>query len=222
MFKKKHLIWLLLGLMMIISLAACGKGNTTPSKTDSQTEGNDSSGGKTNDSQNTESAKLTGKLNIINLNDRDSSILKGIVIYGNSIGSNEDINGKESSLTDVRCIFVLNEWVEFYPDIDTTYSLRAWILKHRSDQDYYNNCTFSDSMPNFVQYCDLQYPEDADDPSTWYWGNFYLNSEDSNAGYYDFVFTYKGKAIATLFTRFYNEKELENKSGTELEALMHQ
>lgn len=39
---------------------------------------------------------------------------------------------------------------------------------------------------------------------------------------YDFVFTYEGKAIATLVTRFYNDGELNSKSGEELEALMHE
>jgi len=74
-------------------------------------------------------------------------------------------------------------------------------------------------MPGFVSYCDL--PCLADDPEGC-WGNFYLNPEDCEAGYYDFVFTYQGKAIAILLTRFYNDGELSEKSGAELEALMHE
>ena len=54
------------------------------------------------------------------------------------------------------------------------------------------------------------------------WGSFYLNKEECEPGYYDFVFTYEGKAIATLLTRFYNENELTVKSDAELEALMHE
>ena len=46
-----------------------------------------------------------------------------------------------------------------------------------------------------VTYCDLHYPVDEEKPDEWYWGNFYLNPE---------------------------EGEIEGKSGTELEALMHE
>ena len=141
---------------------------------------------------------------------------------GNVVGSAEDINGKESSLDDVRCIFQLNEWVEFYPDADAEYYLRVWVIEHRDDQEYYNTCKFSDLMPGFVTYCDLHYPADEDDPENWAWGSFYLNPDDWKAGYYDFVFTYEGKAVATLLTKFYEDGALSEKSGAELEALMHE
>ena len=143
-------------------------------------------------------------------------------IYLNHVGTAEGFNGRESSLTDVRCIFELNEWIEFYPDTDATYGLRVWILKHRDDQEYYNTAKFSDLDPNFANYCDLHYPEDAENPDKWYWGSFYLHSDECEPGYYDFVFTYEGKAIATLLTRFYTENELTVKSDAELEALMHE
>ncbi|MDO4846496.1 MAG: hypothetical protein Q3977_07745, partial [Oscillospiraceae bacterium] len=171
---------------------------------------------------NAEAAKLTGKLNLIELDDRDPSVLRGVVIKGNHAGTADGFNSKESSLTDVRCIFELNEWVYFYPDTDATYGLRVWILKHRDDQEYYNKAKFSDLDPNFANYCDLHYPEDEEKPDEWYWGNFYLHPEECEPGYYDFVFTYEGKAIATLLTRFYNENELTVKSDAELEALIHE
>ena len=227
----KKLLILALALLMIVSLAAC-KGNapgstgTNPpasSTGDNQQSGNES--GNSNTSQNgnnAEAAKLTGKMNIIDLDDRDPSVLRGVTVKGNHAGSYDGINGKESSLTDVRCIFELNEWVYFYPDTDATYGLRVWILKHRDDQEYYNTAKFSDLDPNFVNYCDLHYPEDADNPDEMEWGSFYLNKEECEPGYYDFVFTYEGKAIATLLTRFYNENELTDKSDAELEALMHE
>lgn len=226
----KKLLILALALLMIVSLTACkgsdpGSTGTNPpasSTGDNQSSGNGS--GNDNTSQNgnnAEAAKLTGKMNIINLDDRDSSVLRGVTVKGNCAGTAE-FNSRESSLTDVRCIFELNEWVYFYPDTDATYGLRVWILKHRDDQEYYNDCKFSDLMPGFVQYCDLHYPADEEDPDNWYWGNFYLNPEECEAGYYDFVFTYEGKAIGVLQTRFYNVGELSAKSDAELEALMHE
>ena len=237
MFRKHHSICFLLIVMLLVTLAACGKGNDSTKPSDSNqpteqspTQGTDksqeNSNSKTDGGQSDDEmivpAKLTGTLNLIEMDDRDPSILRGVRIIGNNAGTQDDINGKESSLTGVRCIFDLNEWVEFYPDTDAEYYLRVWILKHRDDHEYYKTCKFSDLMPEFVTYCDLHYPVDEEKPDEWYWGNFYLNPEDCEPGYYDFVFTYEGKAIATLVTKFYKEGELEGKSGTELEALMHE
>ena len=229
----KRLFALLITIIMVASLAACGTNNsntngnnsTNPpasSTGDNQQSGNESGNGNTTQSgNNAEAAKLTGKMNIIDLDDRDPSVLRGVIIKGNCAGTADGFNGKESSLTDVRCIFELNEWVSFYPDTDATYGLRVWILKHRDDQEYYNTAKFSDLDPNFANYCDLHYPEDADNPDETEWGSFYLNKEECEPGYYDFVFTYEGKAIATLLTRFYNENELTVKSDAELMEIMN-
>ena len=232
MFRKQRIISLLLAALMIVSLAACkgndpGSNSTNPpanSTGDNQQSGNESGNGNTSQGgdQTADGAKLTGKLNLIALDDRDPSVLRGVRINGLSVGTADGFNSREFSLTDVRCIFELNEWIEFYPDTDKDYALRVWVLRHRDDQEYYNTCKFSDLMPNFASYCDLHYPEDADNPEEWYWGNFYLNEEECEPGYYDFVFTYEGKAIAVLLTRFYKDGELSAKSDAELEALMHE
>lgn len=227
----------MLAFVLALGLAACGKGNDTSKPSDvgqateqGQAQGTDNSQGNNNSETDGDQsgdqmivpAKLTGKLNLIELDDRDPSVLRGVTIKGNCAGSAEGFNNKESSLTDVRCVFELNEWVEFYPDTDKEYALRVWILKHRDDQEYYNTAKFSDLDPNFVNYCDLHYPVDEENPDEWQWGSFYLNKEECEPGYYDFVFTYEGKAIATLLTRFYAENELTVKSDAELEALMHE
>ena len=221
----KAVISLILVIIMLGSLVSCscdkisnlvnGNGNSSDNGENSQTGENNQSG-----NTNTEAAKLTGKLNIINLDDRDPSVLRGVIIKGNRAGTAEGFNNRESSLTDVRCIFELGEWIEFYPDTDATYGIKVWILKHRDDQDYYNTCTFSDLMPGFANYCDLHYPEDAETPDEWCWGSFYLHQDECETGYYDFVFTYEGKAIATLLTRFYKAGEISDKSDAELEKLM--
>ncbi len=224
----KRIIAFTLALLLLVSFASCGSdnnsgGNSTTQPTNSN--GDDQPSGNDNSSQNgnqAEGAKLTGKLNLIDLDDRDPSILRGVRIIGNSAGREDDVNGKASSLTDVRCIFELSEWIEFYPDTDAEYALRVWILKHRDDQEYYNTCKFSDLMPNFASYCNLHYPADEETPAEWYWGSFYLNEEECEPGYYDFVFTYEGKAIAVLQTRFYKTGDLSAKTGAELEAMMHE
>ena len=229
MFNKQRIICLLLSALLIVSLAACkgndpGSNSTTPpanSTGDNQQSGNESGNGNTSQGgNNAEEAKLTGKLNLIALDDRDPSVLRGVVIKGNQAGTTDGFNSKESSLTDVRCIFELNEWVYFYPDTDATYGLRVWILKHRDDQEYYNKAKFSDLDPNFANYCDLHYPEDTENPDETEWGSFYLHPEECEPGYYDFIFTYEGKAIATLLTRFYKDGELSSLSDDELEDLI--
>ena len=235
--KNRRIVCMLMTAVMILTLAACGKGNDTSKPSDptqttepSQAQGTDKPQGNNNSETSGDQsgdqfivpAKLTGTLNLIEMDDRDSSILRGVRIIGNGVGTMDDINGKESSLTDVRCIFNLNEWIEFYPDTDAEYYLRVWILKHRDDHEYYKTCKFSDLMPEFVTYCDLHYPVDEEKPEEWCWGSFYLNPDECEPGYYDFVFTYEGKAIATLVTKFYSEGEIDGKSGTELEALMHE
>ena len=226
----KRFLAILLAAIMVLVLASCGnsgnKGNTDTTDKGNTTTTN-STGEKdttktTETTANPTGAKLTGSLNVINLDDRDSSILRGVTIKGNIAGTAEGFNNKEKSLTDVRCIFELNEWIEFYPDTDAQYYLRVWVLKHRDDQSYYNTCKFSDLMPNFANYCDLHYPEDEENPDEWSWGSFYLNKDKCETGYYDFVFTYEGKAIAVLQTRFYGDNELTTKSDAELEALMHE
>ena len=224
----KKILTLALVVLMLLSTVACGKtnngtGSQSGSNGENQQSGNGSgNGGDTQNAGNAGGAKLSGKLALISLSDRDPSILRGIRIIGNVAGTSQDINGKKSSLTDVRCIFELNEWVAFYPDTGRNYALRVWVLKHRDDWAYYNTCQFSDLMPNFVAYCDLHYPADEEKPDESQWGSFYLNKDDCNPGYYDFVFTYEGKAIAVLQTRFYAENELTVKSGAQLEALMHE
>ncbi len=227
----KRILTLMLALLMLVSMSACGKGGnsgsngTTPSgiSGDNQPSGSGSGSGNTSQGgNNAEGAKLSAKMNIINLDDRDPSVLRGVTIRGNLAGTLSGFNGKKSSLTDVRCIFELNEWIEFYPDTDKQYALRVWILKHRDDPEYYNNCKFSDLMPNFATYCDLHYPADEEKPDEYHWGSFYLNKDEFEPGYYDFVFTYEGKAIATLLTRFYAVNGLTTKTDAELEALMHE
>ena len=229
----------MLALILVLGLAACGSSGTTsqnnnPSSSgnnsstpstnstgDNQQSGNESGNGNTSQGgNNAEEAKLTGKLNLIDLDDRDPSVLRGVAISGNCAGTADGFNSKESSLTDVRCVFELNEWVEFYPDTDKDYALRVWILKHRDDPEYYNTCKFSDLMPNCANYRDLHYPVDEENPDEYPWGSFYLHPEECEPGYYDFVFTYEGKAIATLLTRFYKEGELSSLSDDELEDLI--
>lgn len=231
MSRTHHIICILLAVLMISLLTACGQKADTQTTPAEATTAAGQAGTQADDGpQNAENAettaapaaepaKLSGKLNIIGLEDRDPSVLRGVRITGNRIGSEEDINGKASSLDDVRCIFELNEWVGFCPDADAGAALQVWAFRHRDDQEFYNTCEFSDLTPGFAGFCELAMNEEDPDST---WGEFYLNPDDCEPGYYDLVFTSDGKAIATLLTRFYNSDELTGKTGAELEALMHE
>lgn len=231
--RKSKLSCGLLVVVMTLCLAACGKtesgssgnaGNqggigSNVASSDSGQAGN-SQGSQGNASGVTAQDSMTpGKLHFINLEDRDPSILRGVRICGNQLGS-EEFNLREKGTDDIRCIFQLNEWVEFYPDTDAKYGLRVWILTHREDQSSYETTQFSDLMPGFVNYCDLHYPEDEENPEEYQWGSFYLNPTDCQPGYYDFVYVYEGKAIAKMLTYFYADGEIQEKSDEELEKLM--
>lgn len=232
--RKSKLVCGLMVIAMTLSLVACGKtesgsqgGSGNQGGSGAQVAGSNSgqagntegNGGNAAGVEAKESM-LPGKLYFFNLEDRDPSVLRGVKICGNVCGSTEFNVSREKGTDGIRCIFQMNEWVEFYPDTDATYGIKVWILEHREDQRSYETTQFSDLMPGFVQYCDLRYPEDVDNPDEWSWGAFYLNSDDCKPGYYDFVFVYEGKAIAKMITYFYADGEIQRKSDADLEKLM--
>ena len=230
----KKVLALLIATTLLLSLVACGK---TPAS-----EGNSQASGKTNEGSGsgasanssventsggnatgvtTKDSMLPGKLYFIELDDRNWSVLRGVKICGNVCGSTEFNVSKEKGTEGIRCIFQMNEWVEFYPDTDATYGIKVWILEHREDQRSYETTQFSDQMPGFVQYCDLHIPEEDEYSDTeWQWGSFYLSNDDYKPGYYDFVYVYEGKAIAKMITYFYADGEIQEKSDADLEKLM--
>ena len=231
--RTSKLVCGLLVVAMTLCLAACGKtesgsqGNSgNQGGSGSQVASSDS--GQVGNSQGSQGnpsgvtakdSMLPGKLHFIELEDRDPSILRGVRLYGNQAGTRE-FNLREKGTDDIRCIFQLNEWVEFYPDTDAKFGLKVWVLTHREDQSSYETTQFSDLMPGFVTYCDLHYPEDEENPEEYQWGSFYLNPDEWQPGYYDFVYVYEGKAIAKMITYFYAENAIQEKSDEELEELM--
>lgn len=223
----KRLCRVLLLLALALTLASCGKagGSGTSSGAAEKTsvpasqgaasgnEGTEQADTKASDSGKTEAAMIPGKLNFIDLDDREASVLKGISFSGNRSGS-KDFNEKAAATEGIRCIFELNEYVAGIPDTDVTSGISVYVLKHREDQTSYEKERFSDETAGFVYRYEMEQNEGDD------WGSFYLNPEECEAGYYDFVFVYKDKAVATMLTRFYAQGELEEKTDKELEEIM--
>jgi hypothetical protein len=160
---------------------------------------------------------IPGKLNFVNLKDGEQPVMTALTLKGNQVGSAE-WNDRKPATEGIRCIFNLNEWIEFYPVTNAEYGIKVWIIKHKDDQSYYLKNKMRDITPGFVQGGDIRKDPDAEEGSPW--GSMYVNPENAEPGYYDFVFTYEDKVFATMLTKFYKENELDNKSDDELTDLM--
>ena len=216
----KKLLTIALTLALILGLTACGAGANKPDDPgtnpggQTQTDPGTDPGGQTDPGTDpgTGSAAPDGTLRFIDLDDRDSSVLRGVCFCGNRAGSDE-FNDRAPAAEGIRCIFELNEYVSGTPDTDAG-AILVYVLQHREDQKSYETARFSDEMSGFVALYNMEQREDGD------WGEFYINPEDAEPGYYDFVFVYEGKAVATLLTRFFAEGELENQTDQQLAAIM--
>ena len=94
------------------------------------------------------------------------------------------------------------------------------VFTHKEDQGFYLKNSLSDKTPGYIQELDLNKDPDGDETS--HWGSFYLHPEEVSPGYYDFVFIYKNKVVATMLTHFYKTEEIYEKSDSELEELASQ
>ena len=221
----RKMIVIALAILMLVSLAACrradsrNQGNSAPTGATGSNSQLDSNSDSTDHPLNPDpaGATLTGKLNYIRRDDRDPSVLKGITIYGNRAGSTE-LNSRAPAAEGVRNVFELNEHVGFVPDTDAEDGMQVWVFRHKDNQRFYETTEFSEQTPGFVHSSEVYF--DKDEPGNSKSGEFYLDPEEWDAGYYDFVFVYDGKAVATLLTRFYDMDELEGKSDDDLKDLM--
>ena len=221
----KKAIAMLMVLVMMFSMTACGgskpadggndSGSAKPAAASSTTDSgaaDTAAAAQSGQSEQQAEPMILGKLYYLG----DEKIINSLFLYGNQAGRDEmnEINRKTEN---IRSIFELSEWVEIYPDSDKTSGITLWVIEHKDDQSFYNDAKLSEETPGFVQYCELN--KNEDDPE-YNWGAFYLSPDDCKTGYYDLVFTYKGKAFAKMMTRFYDQGELAEKSNQELWDMM--
>lgn len=232
----KQILSIVLALMLLLGLAACGMGNSTDESsvpenagtegaqpvtegtqpfTEAPKPGTEAPADSDNQGGRTEQAMVPGNLNYVNQQEGEEPALRGLRLSGNRVG--DTINKREPAAEGIRSIFALNEWVEFYPDTDAD-NLKVWILRHDENRPGYETGSLSEQTLGYMQSLDLNRDPDGDTQADW--GSFYLNPEDAEPGYYDFVFTIDDVPVATLLTRFYPESELEEKTDDELEAIM--
>ena len=237
----KKVLAIILALSLTAALAACGKQDESSDKSDAATtttaanqqesSGEDQTTTTTTAATDpTQDSKVSdessdvgevlgplkpGKLFVFPLEEGEEQVLRNVRLAGNCAGT-ADFNAIDPTER-VRCIFELEEWIEIYPDTDAESGLKCWAFRHKDDLAFYLDNTLSEETEGFAQVLDLN--KNPDD-ETGCWGSFYLFSEECEAGLYDLVFTYNGKPVGALITKFYNHNELTIKSDEELEELM--
>ena len=171
----------------------------------------------------TGSAMMAGKLYFVNLKKDEQPIMPGITIKGNRAGNQEEdkgINAKPYAAEGIRCIFELDEWVEFYPQSAAKSGIAVWVFNHKDDVDFYETASLSDETPGYVEYRDLNENPDQEEGELRDWGSLYVHMDYHKPGFYDFVFTYGGKIFAVMLAKFYAVETLENKPDAELAKMM--
>ena len=159
---------------------------------------------------------VLGKLYFVNLKEGEQPVMTALSLNGDRCGTG-DFNHKPYATEGIRSVFELNEWIEFNPQATAASGIKVMVFKHQADQGFYLKNSLNDETPGYVLACDLN--KDPDD-ETFHWGSFYLHPEEVEPGYYDFVFIYNNKVFATMLTRFFQDKEIQEKPDSELEKLM--
>ena len=166
----------------------------------------------------TQDTMVLGKLCFVNLKEGEKPVMTGLSLNGNRCGS-ASFNNKPYAAEGIRSVFELDEWIEFHPEASAGSGIKVMVFKHKADQGFYQEKTLNDETPGYILECELN--KDPDEETN-HWGSFYLHPEEVEPGFYDFVFIYNNKVIATMLTRFYKVEELYGKPDSELEELMSQ
>lgn len=210
----KKICALVLTTAMLLSFAACGKKDQSnvSSQDTTATQQADDNGGETTKAPSADApVLLPGKLVIVNEGD-NVPVIKGINVAGNRAGTAE-FNSKFPGTDGVRCIFELNEYLEFYLDSNETSEIKVYAFKHVEDIiEYIDKYRFGGA----VAHCGLEKPENAADC----WGSMYFNPEECEPGYYDLVFVSESGIVAMMQIKIFSDGELSDKSDDELNALM--
>lgn len=178
-----------------------------------------STGDITANSTQVQDTMVLGKLYFVNLNEGEQPVMTALRLFGDRCGT-ETFNNKPSASEGIRSVFELNEWIEFYPQARVGSGIKVMVFQHRADQRFYLDNALDDEVSGYILEYDLN--KNPDEDETYHWGSFYLNPEEVDPGWYDFVFIYGNKVFATMLTHFYKEEEISDKSDSALDELMSQ
>lgn len=219
----KKFIALIISATMLLSLSACNKGKGTPASSNATTkaaagEGAGAGGNTDATKKNTDAGAivlLPGELYQFDKDADGGPVIKGLTLKGNQCGTTE-FNAKDPDVKGIRCIFQLDEWVEFYPDTTVTGGIYVYVYKHADDAKVYTDMGFTEEDTKVLATCTLTKPEEAADQ----WGALYVSPDNAQPGVYDIVFVKDGKAVAVIKALFVKESSIEGKSDDELRAMM--
>ncbi|MEE5991232.1 MAG: hypothetical protein V3G41_11185 [Lachnospiraceae bacterium] len=220
----KKIIALIISATMLLSLSACNKGKGTPASSNATTkataagEGAGAGGNTDVTKKNTDAGAivlLPGELYQFDKDADGGPVIKGLTVKGNQCGTSE-FNAKDPDVKGIRCIFQLNEWVEFYLDTTVNEGIYVYVYKHADDAKVYTDMGFTEEDTKVLATCTLTKPEEAADQ----WGSLYLNPDSADPGVYDIVFVKDGKAVAVMKANFFKEGDLDGKSDDDLRAMM--
>ena len=218
----KKFIALIISATMLLSLSPCNKGKGTPAPANENTKAaaaGEGAGGNTDATKKNADAGaivlLPGELYQFDKDADGGPVIKGLTVKGNQVGTVE-FNAKDPDVKGIRCIFQLNEWVEFYPDTSVNDGLWVYVYKHADDANVYTDMGFTEEDTKVLAVCTLSKPEEAGKQ----WGSLYLNPDSAQPGVYDIVFVKDGKAVAVMKANFAKEESLGDKSDDELRAMM--
>ena len=218
----KKFIALIISATMLLSLSACNKGKGTPAPANETTKAaaaGEGAGGNTDATKKNADAGaivlLPGELYQFDKDADGGPVIKGLTVKGNQVGTVE-FNAKDPDVKGIRCIFQLNEWVEFYPDTSVNDGLWVYVYKHADDANVYTDMGFTEEDTKVLAVCTLSKPEEAGKQ----WGSLYLNPDSAQPGVYDIVFVKDGKAVAVMEAKFFKEMSIQEKSDDELRAMM--
>ena len=219
----KKILALIISATMLLSLSSCANSNgtstadreTTNDAVSGEDAGGNSDATKNNNSDAGAIVLLPGELYQFDKDADGGPVIKGLTVKGNQVGTVE-FNAKDPDVKGIRCIFQLNEWVEFYPDTTVTGGIYVYVYKHADDAKVYTDMGFTEEDTKVLATCTLEKPEEAD----YQWGALYVNPDNAQPGVYDIVFVKDGKAVAVMEAKFFKELSLQDKSDDELRAMM--
>ena len=218
----KKIFALIISATMLLSLSSCNSSKATSTSAKETTKAaaaGEGAGGNTDATKkNTDAGAnvlLPGELYQFDKDADGGPVIKGLTLKGNQNGSSE-FNAKDPDVKGIRCIFGLNEWVEFYPDTAVSNGLYVYVYKHADDAKVYTDMGFTEEDTKVLATCTLTKPEEAADQ----WGSLYLSPDYADPGVYDIVFVKDGKAVAVMEAKFFAGLSIQDKSDDELRALM--
>lgn len=214
---KKKIFGTLFALSLGLSLASCGLPAATTTDTGGSEEistPKDTASPESTPAESTTTELENAKLGVLyQLTDDETPIISKAKLKGNRYGSDAGINGYDYSTDKIRSIFEILEWVTISLE-STKKELSYFVIPHQED----NSKITQASEENALYSGTLTAPEE--EVEEWGWGDFYLNSDEASAGYYDLVFQYNEKNIAKIVLKFYDVDELSGKTDEEIESMM--